>query len=75
MPGESAPPTNGAGTPPRTASQDVRLEGMPDDLSKEAQSDFIKEKCDLRDAMWAHVARSSARPSLRPVGVARAAWG
>ena len=55
MPGEDAPPTNGPGTPPRAASQDARLEGMPDDLSKEARSDWIKDKCCLSDPMWAHV--------------------
>ena len=49
--GGGAPSASG-GTPPRGASVDARLADMPEDLTEDQISNYIKEKCKLDDPMW-----------------------
>ena len=44
-----------SGTPPRGASIDARLAEMPEDLSEDQISNYIKEKCKLDNPMWSFV--------------------
>ena len=46
---EPRPP---AGSPPRASTMDLRLKDMPDDLTREQQSEYIIKHCNLKDPMW-----------------------